>query len=224
VYILNYKELVEKVTEHEEEYEITNCIYFKALERLKEVQKDVSSLDDIQHMRRVIKLFLTNWGNMNRVVNRDNLKWKELAETIRHLKKEFDELRKHRFISTDFNEKVVTDAIKKIYESIKKYPYLGGQTCMSKILHLLNPEIFVMWDDKIRKNYKKINNRIRDTPEGYLEFLKETRREIMEALHEYKDDTGKGLNELEKELRKDHGNRTLARIIDEYNWSIAHKN
>jgi len=219
---MKYKELVEKVNELEEEYELTECIYFGAIENLTEVQEDVSKLDDVRHMRRVIKLFLTNWGNMNRVVSRDGLKWKELGETIRQSKKEFDELRKQRFISTEFKEKTVSDAIKKIYGRIKKYPYLRGPTSMSKILHLLNPEIFVMWDEEIRKNYKKKNNLIRDTPEGYLEFLKENQKEILEALYDRQKEVGKGLEEIEQELTRKHGNRTLARIMDEYNWKIAH--
>jgi len=48
------------------------------------------------------------------------------------------------------------------------------QTGASKALGLLNPELFVMWDTKIRKRLKKehikgIDNG--ETPENYLKFL-----------------------------------------------------
>jgi len=60
------------------------------------------------------------------------------------------------------------------------------------------------------------------TPEGYLEFLKEVRKELEEALHEHQQETGRGLDDTEREIRNRYKNKTLARIVDEYNWIIAH--
>lgn len=57
---------------------------------------------------------------------------------------------------------------------------------LSQTLHLLNPEIFVMWDREIREKYKKENRRIRDNSEGYLEFLKETQNLIRDVLNDRK--------------------------------------
>jgi hypothetical protein len=90
------------------------------------------------------------------------------------------------------------------------------------MLHLLNPEIFVMWDDAIRKDYKKKNSGIRDSSEGYLEFLKEIQRELKETLEDRQRESGKGLDEVEQETCHKYKNKTLARIIDEYNWTVAH--
>jgi hypothetical protein len=62
-------------------------MYFGALEKLKEVQEDLGKLDDVKHVRRVIKLFLIQWGNMNRVVGRKSIEWNRLGETLRNLEK-----------------------------------------------------------------------------------------------------------------------------------------
>ncbi len=60
-----------------------------------------------------------------------------------------------------------------------------------------------------------------DHPEGYLEFLKETQKELREALEDRKKETGKELDEIEEEIQQKYKSNTLARIIDEYNWTLA---
>jgi len=219
---MRYKDLIEKLDKFEEETELGDCIYFRALEKLSEVRKDLEKLDGVQHIRRVIKPFLTQWGMMGRVVGRKGLDWKKLGETLRSLRKEFQELENKRFLTLKFDEKKVFNAIKNIYIKVRSISYIGGSTSASKILHLLNPEILVMWDEAIRKLYKNKNNRIRDAPEGYLEFLKETQRELKEALEDRRSETGKSLDETEQEIRSRYKHKTLARIIDEYNWITAH--
>jgi len=218
---MKYKDLIDNVSKLEEEYELTECIYFGAIEKLGEVQEDISKIDDVKHIRRIIRLFLINWGMMNRVVGRKDLEWKKLGETLRSLEKEFRELRDRKFLTTNFNENTISNAIRTIYGKLDPFPYLGSPTTLSKILHLLNPEIFVMWDNEIVKEYKKRNFRVSTTAEGYLEFLKDAQKEIKEALNDYQKESGKQLDEIEKELRARRDNRTLARIVDEYNWMIT---
>lgn len=122
----------------------------------------------------------------------------------------------------DLEEEKVSNAIKTIYGKLKLFSFLGGPTTISKILHLLNPEIFVMWDEDIRKMYRKKNPLVRHTPEGYLEFMKETQKEIIEALKDSQKETGKGLDDIEKVVRSKYKNKTLTRIVDEYNYISVH--
>ena len=75
-----------------------------------------------------------------------------------------------------------------------------------------------MWDSYIRTTYHRKNKRINEFHEGYLEFLKEMQKEIMEALTERQEETGRDLEENEKELRKKFNHKTLARLIDEFNY------
>ena len=219
---MKFKELIDKVNKIEEEIQLTECIYFGAIEKLKDVQDNLSKLNDIQHVRRVIKPFLIQWGMMGRVVGREGLNWKKLGTTLRNLEKEFHVLRDKRFLTVNLNETKVSSAIKTIYQELRSIRYIGGVTSTPKILHLLNPEMFVMWDEDIRKNYKEKNGRIGDTPEGYLEFLNEAQNELMETLEDRRRITARGLDEIEREIRRKYKNKTLARIIDEYNWITAH--
>jgi len=219
---MKYKDLLDKVGKLEEETELTECIYFRAMEKLRDAREDLSKLEYVHHIRRVIKPFLIQWGLMGRVVRRKDLDWKKLGETLRSLEKDLNELRGKRFLTINFDEEKFSRAIREIYDRLDSIPHIGGPTAISKILHLLNPEIFVMWDNAIRKIYKNNNSRVRHTPEGYLEFLKEAQKELKEALEDRQRETGKRLDYVEQEIRGRYKHKTLARIVDEYNWITAH--
>lgn len=222
--IMRFRDLIDKVDTFEEETELPECMYFGAIEKLKDVQEDLRKLDDILHVRRIIKPFLINWGMMGRVVGRKDLDWRKLGETLRSLEPAFAKLRNKRLINIKLDEAIFSNAIKEIYHKLRIIPYIGSPTALSKILHLLNPEVFVMWDSDIRKKYKEKNKRVGDSPDGYLEFLKEVQKELKEALEDRQRETGRSLDEIEQEIRNRYKNKTLARIVDEYNWITAHPN
>lgn len=219
---MRYEDLLRVASHFEKEIELTECIYFGAIEKLGDVRKNLNKLDDVQHVRRVIKPFLIQWGMMGRTVGREGLNWKKLSETLRSLEIDFDVLRNRRFLTIDLNKRKVSIAIKNIFSRIRSIPYIGGHTSTPKIMHLLNPEIFVMWDEAIRKTCNKRNKRITDSSTGYLEFLKEIQKELRLSLGAHQKETGGSLDELEKEIRSKYKNKTLARIVDEYNWMMAH--
>jgi len=58
-----------------------------------------------------------------------------------------------------------------------------GFTGASKLLHLLAPKFFVMWDAEIRKYYG-----LGQDAGSYFEFLRRMRREIREAVKGYAKD------------------------------------
>ncbi|TSA55597.1 hypothetical protein D4R42_05335 [bacterium] len=127
-------------------------------------------------------------------------------------------LRDKPFLSIDFYDENISNAIEAIYKKLRQFPKLRGPTVISKVLHLLNPEIFVMWDANIRKVYHKKNRLVNDTDKGYLEFLKESQNEIKEAISDFQRESGKTIDEVEQEIRSKFDNKTLARIVDEYNY------
>jgi hypothetical protein len=216
---LKYKDLIDKVNKYHYKNE---PIYFEAIADLEELRKDLTKLDDTKHLIGIVKPFLIKWGRMGRVVGKEGLDWRALGERLRSSEKDFDNLRKERFQTIDFEKDKISDSITTIYGKLDPLPYLGSPTTISKTLHLFNPEIFVMWDREIRKKYKKENRRIRDNSEGYLEFLKETQKLIRDVLNDLKKDSGKELDEIEKEIRNKYKNITLAKIIDELNYGAVH--
>jgi hypothetical protein len=215
---MQYENFIETIDEFEEDYELIELLYFGAIERLRDVQKDVSKLDDLKHIQRIMKLFLISWGMMNRVVGRKNLDWKKLGETLRSLEKEFALLRDKKFLNIDFNDETLSHAIKTIYGKLDPIPYLGSPTTISKILHLLNPEIFVMWDNAIVNFYHEIDPDVDYSASEYLEFLKLTQKTVIVTLSKFERETEKSLDNIEAELRRKYQNKTTTKLIDEYNW------
>ena len=216
-----YEEFVKKVNKLEQESELAECLYSKALEMIHEVQGDLRKIDDTRHVRRVIRPFLTQWGMMGRVVGRKDADWQRLGGVLRSLEGEFQKLRGKKLFTTNLEDQEISSAVKTIYGKLRDIRYLGSPTTISKVLHLLNPELFVMWDKDIREKYRRKNHLVRDTPEGYLEFLKEVKKFLEEVLIEYQKATGKGLDEIDSELRSNY-KKTLSKLVDEYNWVEAH--
>lgn len=104
----------------------------------------------------------------------------------------FEKLKKEEFQKTNLN--IIGDNIKEIYailSKVKGIKYVGA----SKIMHLINRRLFVMWDNAIKKAYG-----IRTSmPEDYLNFLK-----LMQV--KFKD-----VNWTE--------GKPLTKAIDEYNYA-----
>lgn len=219
---MKYDDLIRKTDEYERGAELGECIYFGALGRLKDVQEDLTKLDDTKHLKRVIKPFLIQWGMMGRAIGRKSLDWVRLGARLRNLEPEFKELRKRRLLTIDFGDANISAAIRKIYRELDSIKYIGSGTTISKILHLLNPQIFVMWDADIRKTYRKANDCIRETPEGYLEFLKEIQKEVIIMLEDRRKEVRKGLDEIEQEISHNYKGKTISKIVDEYNYTKAH--
>ncbi|KKM70866.1 hypothetical protein LCGC14_1436420 [marine sediment metagenome] len=96
-----------------------------------------------------------------------------------------------------------------------------GPTSISKISHILNPNLFVMWDMEIAKKLNHKHSTI-----GYFEFLIKMQEHAKIVL--------KSFNEMhphEKDLERYLNNHfrlkqkcTLAKFLDEYNWAVYTKN
>lgn len=103
----------------------------------------------------------------------------------------FNELKGEKLQLANFDK--LGEKIKILYNSIsqiKGIEYTGG----SKIMHLKNPELFIMWDTRIREKYK-----VSSSVEDYLEFHKKIQQKI---------------KHIEWKSKK----KTLAKAIDEYNY------
>ncbi len=216
---MKYKALIDNVNKYQYKNEFT---YFRTIAQLQNLREDLSTINVMQHLLGIIKPYLIKWGRMGRVVGREGLHWETLGTILRSLENEFAELRHQRFRTINFDEPAVSDAITRIYGKLDPLLYLGSPTTISKVLHLLNPEIFVMWDKGIRARYKQRNYRIQDNAEGYLQFLKETQQELREAFADRQVKNGKSYDAIEDEIRKKFDNKTLAKIIDQYNYGLVH--
>ncbi|MEM3986371.1 MAG: hypothetical protein QXR39_06350 [Candidatus Methanomethylicia archaeon] len=102
--------------------------------------------------------------------------------------------------------------ILELYDDISE---IVGYTGASKVLHMLAPSFFVMWDSAIR-SHPSYN--LSTSAEDYFKFLKMMRNEAIEAVNSYLKDYGlSNYSEARKELEKVL-ERPLLKVLDEYNW------
>ena len=115
---------------------------------------------------------------------------------------------------TIFNANIedVKNEVKQIFNSLKGVKFIGP-TAVSKIMHLLHPDLFIMWDNDIRAMYK-----LGDTAEEYIRFLKMMQQFINEIINEYSQQQHISLDEVKERLERKFGGKPLTKIIDEYNW------
>lgn len=117
----------------------------------------------------------------------------------------------------------VADAVEVCYRIFRATSYIGA-TATGKVLHVLNPELFVMWDRPIL-NYLSRKSAISDSPQGYRIFLQQMNRE---AVHICSSFTAAVLNPpsesgdspdayLSRQMNYNPP-KTMAKYLDEYNW------
>lgn len=220
---MKYYDLINSVTklETEPQFKKTEPFYPETMVSLEVIQSDIRKLELKKDVLGTIKdKFLVGWGRLWRVVNRGDIDWEGLHKRLIRMESDFAVLRFRNFRTIDFGEASISHAVKAVFNSID-IPLLKGITTRSHILHTLNPEIFVMWNQKIVKLYKSRNSLIENNDNGYLEFLKEMQKELKEAIKDRKLKTGLKQEIIELEIRRNFSDKTLARILDEYNHFIT---
>jgi hypothetical protein len=137
-------------------------------------------------------IILAVW-NMNRFrfMASDSENLVALQEAIEECKLLVDRLKGKDFKTVNFDE--IKDTVMKIYSKLSKV--MGVEyTGASKVMHLLNRELFVMWDTDTRKKY---GFHMADETD-YFNFLKLMQEKV-------------------KDIEWNMPNKTLAKAIDEYN-------
>ncbi len=89
------------------------------------------------------------------------------------------------------NIKLIRDIFDELSKTVLKF------TGTTKLMHSINPNLFVMWDKGIYQKYGCYPNSV-----GYIHFMKLMQEIIKNILKEYTKES----------------NRTLPKLIDEYNW------
>jgi len=131
-------------------------------------------------------------------------------ETIAGLNPYFDKMRNEDFKTIDFEK--YEEEIKQIFETLSKIKGIQ-YTGASKVMHIRNRPVFVMWDGYIgggeaKKYYNELEivkrggwktKRYGKDAEGYFQFLKDT-QEVFKSVN-FRDDK-----------------KTFAKAIDEYNY------
>lgn len=194
---------------------IEESYFLQSIEKFKQIEKRANFYDiaidivkDYPIQASVIILAVWNVGNFRFVKNREEFLF-QLKNTFKVCEPLFKELDGLDFRNINFDEK--KGVIEKIYTELAKINGVG-YTGATKVMHLINPNVFVIWDSyisgqkpkkyykdlEIVKNgweYKKYN---RDA-DGYIDFNKD-------------------MQIVFKDIKFNGNERTFAKAIDEFNY------
>lgn len=191
------------ISKYAEIYELSECIYLNVIKEFSKI-KDLSQLKIID-TKRILEPFLLTWGRMSRVLGKNgcDLIRKKIIELSNIL---------HRFRSLKLStinlgkEKNQIIKLFKHISSLKSKTRRVGPTGTSKVLHLINPDLFPMWDTKIRIKFKFYKG----DAEEYFQFLSILKHWINDSNLKVK------LNVLKKKYHKSY-----IKLIDQYSWYKA---
>lgn len=199
-----------KATELFTRYTGADVIYEECVNCLDEV-KDLSKIGD----KEVIKIidFLVGWkcrglvGSSSPNIQKMSRQLEDMKKTLRSLNNKFKKLKGYTLKDVPFENEGIEKAILTIYKDIDSIEQIGP-TATSKIMHIINPRLFIMWDEAIRSD-KWGYGCERGTADQYIEFMKKM-QSIAIALK-----TNWEEKEIEIAIKK---RRTLTKLIDEANY------
>lgn len=149
----------------------------------------------------------------------------QVAQALKESEDILNKLDQHMLENDTWNKK--RDEVVKIFEVFEQRPAIRI-TGASKALHLLKPDLFVMWDGDIREKKYKINtSQYRPNGKKYLEFLEKCREFAKDILNQI----------TKEELLNEHYSRlnqttkrcyqlfsyheSLPKMIDEFNYAVV---
>jgi len=111
------------------------------------------------------------------------------------------------------------DQQKQIYTLLAKVNGLGP-TGISKYMHMHKPDLFIMWDNQIVRDYFHIKtvSKITASSKRYVKFMLRMRDELKEAIHSLASSKSITETQATTELRRYFNNDTFPRVLDKYNF------
>jgi len=167
--------------------------------------KDITERD----VYMIIEYYLYTWARMGRVLGRDKyLGWQaKLNTSIRTGQAKLEEFRSCELSTVELSEYQVD--IMTLYNSLNS---IIGPIATAKVLHLICPNFFPLWDngiaDGLRVEYAGVNDLESFSAQDYFEFMKA----IQSLLGKY--------DELWSSLSKLY-NKGKLKIVDECLWYIV---
>ena len=180
---------------------------------------------DVNEIRFVLIEFLNKWGC--RLRNYDSLTAENLKHSIVGIHPELLVTKDFSILSFNFDVVENRERIERIFNSFWFYgsqiAKTFGPTATSKVLHIINPDLFVMWDDAIRLHYWIQNNNIIESGRGYCLFLIEIKRIAEGLVEECRARFNvTNLASWVSERLNINPPHSLTKFIDEFNW-LAYK-
>ena len=197
-------------------------------------QPAVLPIHDIRE--HIIEGFLNKWGcRTNNTINSAKM----LKRNTQKITPYISFLKNENLVTLNFNQKhrfnkkniKISEIIEKCYNTLRYNCTKFGPTTTSKFLHILHPEIFVMWDGKILNHYKKSTKGVNDSGKGYRIYLEKMQKMACDISNQYGNISltppklkNEEINEYLSRNLDFQPVKSLAKYIDEYNWVTITKN
>ncbi len=128
------------------------------------------------------------------------------------------ELNDESFYTIDLSLQKNVSNITKVFNCMASCNYEGRHesTDASKIIHAINPQLFVMWDRKIRKGVMGGENI--QYADYYIIFLQRMKDELRELISSCIENSEYSEEESLKIIEELCDRKTIAKLLDEYNY------
>jgi hypothetical protein len=152
----------------------------------------------------------------------DLLQFYENYEYVFHEVKRFEN---EMIVTIDFSDSV-KKSISEIFNKLASYTIRRRKRFesvgTSKILHVIIPELFVMWDTAIRKGILGPRNEYKGSEYAY-DFLPKMQKFAKQFLDTYIRENGGDYESASRQISQMAGGYTLAKLLDELNFRVFTK-
>lgn len=186
------------------------------LERLRRHPEGLSA----QEVRRHVIDFLNRWKCR---VKDDDATAEAIKRVVVNFKGMASYSRSAKLLDLNNTQDSIRGEIVSLYAQFDVIAHFGP-TATSKVMHLLNPDLFVMWDNAILSHYSEKDRQIDGTGRGYFAFLSLMSRMGREVTTDFQ--KSHPMSKPEIFLSEKLGYRlrkSLAKFMDEYNWITVTK-
>jgi hypothetical protein len=195
------EEFTKLINQHVKRYRELDQTYLKAIENIKKA--GLNNLSD-EEVCSILRPYLLQWGKMGRVLGHKGCR--RTATKLKEIENKFNGFQNLNLATIDISQK--SDDVEELYEEILNAEWKSekgrtkrvGPTATAKVLHLIVPDLFMIWDRKIRVDYG-----FGESGKEYVRFLINMQNWI------------KKLNPILEEMQKDYG-KSPTKLVDDYNW------
>jgi len=191
---------------YESKYKKLDSIYVTALRDFQSKKLRNLNYSDVES---ILHPYLLRWGKMGRVLGIKG--YKRIGDKLREMDIQLTKLRQETLspvapdrMSSEFAD-IYDEIMNTKWKSEKGKTKRVGPTAASKALHLVAPNLFMIWDRAIRNHYM-----FEENGAEYVRFLVNMQTWL------------KILKTPIDALQRRYG-KTCTKIIDEYNWMKCNK-
>lgn len=195
------EEFILVVEKHENIFGGHDQTYLKAINKVE--SRGLPSFEESE-LCSVLWSYLVEWGNMGRVLGHKGCS--RVAVKLKEIDSEFAEFKNLTLTTIDIEDKrasiesLYNELVNTSWKSEKGKLKRVAPTTTAKVLHLIVPNLFMIWDREIRTTYE-----FKEQGHDYVDFLFNMQNWLKE------------LQPLIEKRRKKLG-KSCTKVIDEYNW------